>query len=60
MVVYSVGTTKDEECVECEKCGVLQCQEECKTNVSAHFTVKTIVGEKLKFTLTMNIYSITE
>ena len=40
MVVYSVGTTEDEECVECEKCGVLQCQEE--------------------FTLTMNIYSITE
>ena len=41
--------TEDEECVECKKCGILQCREECKTNVSAHFTVKKIDGEKLKF-----------
>ena len=46
---HSIIRTEDEECVECEKCGLLQCWEECKTNVSAYFTVKTIDGEKLKF-----------
>ena len=31
---HSIIPPEDEECVECKKCGLLQCREECKTNTS--------------------------
>ena len=54
MAVYSVDThavtpipTEDEECGECQKCGLLQCKQECKPNMSAHFIIKTTGEDQL-------------
>ena len=46
---HTVTPTEDEECAECQKCGLLQCREECKPNLSAHFTIKTTNGERRSF-----------
>ena len=38
---HSISTvTEEEEFGECTKCGLLQCREECKSNLAAHFTIK--------------------
>ena len=46
---HTVTPTEDEECEECQKCGLLQCRQECKPNLSAHFTIKTTNGDRLSF-----------
>ena len=47
---HSISTvTEEEEFGECTKCGLLQCREECKSNLAAHFTIKTLEGERLNF-----------
>ena len=47
---HSINTvTEEEEFGECIKCGLLQCREECKSNLAAHFTIKTLEGVRLNF-----------
>ena len=43
------AVTEEEEFDECTKCGLLQCREECKSNLAAHFNIKTLEGERLNF-----------
>ena len=42
-------TGVDEQYGECQKCGLLQCRDKCKSNLAAHFTLKTPDGERLIF-----------
>ena len=52
MAVYSVDTvipTEDEECAECQKCGLLQGIEKWIPNLSAQFTIKATNGEQRSF-----------
>ena len=44
---HSISVTEEEEEYdECTKCSLLQCREECKSNFAAHFTIKTLKGER--------------
>ena len=46
---HTVTPTEEEEFGECQKCGLLQCREECKLNLSVHFIIKTSDGDEQKF-----------
>ena len=46
---HTVTPTEEEEFGECQKCGLLQCREECKLNLSVHFTIKTSDGDRQNF-----------
>ena len=46
---HTVTPTEEEEFGECQKCGLLQCREECKLNLSVHFTIKTSDGNRQIF-----------